>query len=45
MRIGEDHPENEAMLRDVWEGEAEKKTVLDILKAECEVHPGRPETF
>ena len=38
----EDHPEDDAMLRDPWEDEAKKDTVLGILKAECEVRTGRP---
>jgi hypothetical protein len=41
-RIGEDDPEGEALMRDLWEDDAEKETVLDILKAECDVLPGRP---
>jgi hypothetical protein len=40
-RIGED----EVILRILWEDEAEKDTVLEILKAECEVRPGRPQNF
>ena len=41
-RIGEDDAEGEDLLRDMWEDEAERETVLDILKIECEVLPGRP---
>ena len=44
-RIGEDYPEDEAMFRDLWEDEDEKETVLEILKAECEIRPGRPHDF
>ncbi len=44
-RIGEDEPEDEALLRDMWEDEGERETVLEILKAECEVLPGRPKDF
>jgi hypothetical protein len=40
-RIGEDDPEGEDLLRDMWEDDSEKETVLDILKTECEVLPGR----
>ena len=40
-RIGEDSPEGGATLRDLWEDEAED-TLLDILKGEYEVRPGRP---
>jgi hypothetical protein len=42
-RIGEDDPEGEDLLRDMWEDDSEKETVLDILKAECDVVAGRPE--
>lgn len=41
-RIGGDDPEGEMLIRDLWEDEAEKETVLSILKAECDVLPGRP---
>ncbi len=41
-RIGEDDAEGEDLLRDMWDDPAEKDTVLDILKAECEVLPGMP---
>ncbi len=41
-RIGEDAPGDEALLRILWEDDAEKDTVLEILKAECEVFSGRP---
>lgn len=42
-KIGEDDPEGEALMRELWEDDAEKETVLDILiKAECDVLPGRP---
>jgi hypothetical protein len=44
-RIDEDYSEDEAMFRDLWEDEAEKDAVLEILKAECEGRPGRPQTF
>ncbi len=42
-RIGEEDPEGEALMRELWEDEGEKQTVLDILKAECKVLAGRPE--
>jgi hypothetical protein len=29
----------------LWEGAAEKETVLMVLQAECEVQPGRPEDY
>ena len=41
-RIGEYDPEGEMFLRDLWEDEGERDTVLDALKADCEVRPGRP---
>ena len=44
-RIGEDDEVDEVMLRILWEEEAEKDTVLEILKAECKVRPGRPQRF
>ncbi len=40
-RIGEDDPEEERMFRDLWEDPGERETVLDSLKADCEVRPGR----
>ncbi len=44
-RVGEDDPEDEALFRDLWEDEGERETVLEILKAECEVLLGRPEDY
>ena len=44
-RIGEDDAEGEDLLRGMWEDDSEKETVLEILKAESEVLPGRPEDF
>jgi hypothetical protein len=44
-RIGEDDSEGDMLLRDLWEDEAEKETVLDILKTECDVLTGRPEDY
>lgn len=41
-RIGEDDQEGEDLLRGEWE-EGDKEMVLEILRAECEVRPGRPE--
>ena len=41
-RIGEDDAEGENLLRDMWDDNSEKDTVLDILKAECDVVAGRP---
>jgi hypothetical protein len=42
-RIGEDEPDGEMFLRDLWEDEGERETVLMVLQADCEVLPGRPE--
>ena len=44
-RIGEEDAEEEVLFRDLWEDEGERETVLEILKAECEVLPGRPEHY
>ena len=40
-RIGEEDEAYEDMLRTSWE-EGERDFVLEMLKAECEVRPGRP---
>lgn len=44
-RIGEDDPEDELLFRDLWDDPSERDTVLDILKAECEILTGRPEYY
>lgn len=44
-RMGQDYLEDEALFRDQWEEEAERAGVLQILQAECEVLPGRPEDY
>jgi hypothetical protein len=41
-RIGEEDPDEEQLFRDFWEDEGERETVLEVLKADCEVRPGRP---
>ena len=41
-RIGEDYPEDETIFRALWEYDAEKEALLELLKTECEVRPGRP---
>jgi hypothetical protein len=41
-RIGEEDPDEEQLFRDFWEDEGERETVLEALKADCEVWPGRP---
>jgi hypothetical protein len=40
--IGEVHPEEELLFRDLWEDETQRDVVIDSLKAECEVRTGRP---
>jgi hypothetical protein len=42
-RIGEDHPEEELLFRDLWEDETQREVVIESLKADCEVRTGRPE--
>ena len=44
-RIGEDYSEEEMLLRKLRNDKAEKKTVLVIPKAECEILAGRPESY
>jgi hypothetical protein len=41
-RIGEDHPDEEMLFRDLWDDESERDVVLESLKANCEVRVGRP---
>jgi hypothetical protein len=41
-RIGEDNPEEEQILRDLWEDETQREIVIESLKTDCEVRPGRP---
>jgi hypothetical protein len=41
-RIGEEDPDEEQLFQDLWEDEGERETVLETLKADCEVRPGRP---
>ena len=41
-RIGEDDSDEERLFRDLWEDEGEREVVLDALKVDCEVRPGRP---
>jgi hypothetical protein len=36
-RIGEDNPEEEHLFRDLWEDETQRETVVESLKADCEV--------
>ena len=41
-RIGEDHPEEELLFRDLFEDETQREVVIESLKADCEVRTGRP---
>jgi hypothetical protein len=41
-RIGEDHPEEELLFRDLWEDETQRDVVIESLQADCEVRSGRP---
>jgi hypothetical protein len=41
-RIGEDHPEEELLFRDLWEDETQREVVIESLQADCEVRMGRP---
>jgi len=41
-RIGEDDPEEERLFRDLWEDETQRELVVESLKADCRVRPGRP---
>ncbi len=41
-RIGEDDPEGADLMRGEWQ-EGDREMALEILKAECEILPGRPE--
>ena len=44
-RIGEDNPEEEQLFRDLWEDKTQRETVLESLKADCEVRAGRPPEY
>ena len=41
-RIGEDHPEEELLFRDLLEDETQREVVIDCLQADCQVRAGRP---
>ena len=41
-RIREEDSEEKHLFRDLWEDEGERETVLEALKADYEVRPGRP---
>jgi hypothetical protein len=42
-RIGEDDPEEEQILRDLWEDETQREVVIESIKADWEVRVGRPQ--
>src|ERR687892_1321128 len=44
-RIGEDHPEEEQLFRDLWDDETQREVVIESLKADCEVRTGRPPRY
>ena len=41
-RIGEDHPEEELLFRDLFEDETQREVVIDCLQVDCQVRAGRP---
>lgn len=41
-RIGEDDPDEEDFLRDIWEDGDDRDFVLELLKSGVEVRTGRP---
>ena len=41
-RTGEDDPDEERLFRDLWDDETQREIVVESLKADCEVRPGRP---
>src|SRR5215208_1959125 len=43
-RIGEDHPDEELLFRDLWDDETQREVVIESLQADCEVRTGRPPT-
>ncbi len=44
-RIGEDDPDEERLFRDLWEDDTQREVVIESLKADCEVRPGRPREY
>ena len=44
-RIGEGYSEDEAMFRDLWEDESQRELVIESLKADCQIRPGRPPMY
>ena len=41
-RIGEDDPDEERLRRDLWEDETRREEVVQSLRADCRIRPGRP---
>ena len=41
-RIRDVDPEEEMILRDLWDDETQREVVIDCLKADCEVRTERP---
>jgi hypothetical protein len=41
-RVGEDDPDEEGLLRGIWEGDDDRGFVLETLKGGVEVRAGRP---
>jgi hypothetical protein len=44
-RIGEDDPDEGRLFRDLWEDETQREVVVESLKADCGVRPGRPQEY
>ena len=42
LPVGEDHPDEERLFRDLFEDETQREVVIESLKADCEVRTGRP---
>jgi hypothetical protein len=40
--MGEDDPDEERLFRDLWEDDTQREVVIESLKADCQVRPGRP---
>jgi hypothetical protein len=40
LSLGEDDPEEEQILRDLWDDETQRDVVIESLKANCEVRTG-----
>ena len=41
-RVGEDYPDEGRLFRELWEDKTQREVVIESLKAEREVRPGRP---